>query len=200
MLSFLAQSHKIYPSAILPTYEDIMGATFDEPCHFDMLNLPRGESQPEASYIEHQEGLEKVMDMVRHYKRASNERTKSLVLVGGGGVAKTTDMRTAGLYCQCQGLFVLTTTLTGKRSAEIMGEHLHLRFKLSINEALTAGKMAERAVTNLLKDPKQWEILRRTDVMLIDELGQIDAKLLSVIHIILRRVRKSTHWFGAFSL
>jgi hypothetical protein len=34
------------------------------------------------------------------------------------------------------------------------------------------------------------------DVMLIDELGQIDAKLLSVLDIILRRVRKSTHWFG----
>jgi hypothetical protein len=135
-----------------------------------------------------------VMDMVRHYKRASNERTKSLVLVGGGGVAKTADMRTAGLYCQCQGLFVLTTMLTGKRSAEIMGEHFHLRFKLSINEALTAGQMAGRAITNLLRDPKRWELLRR--IMLIDELGQIDAKLLSVLDIILRRVRKSTHWFG----
>jgi hypothetical protein len=82
--SFLAQSHKIYSSAILPSYEDIMSATFDEPCSFDLLNLPQGESQPEASYVEHQEGFKKVVDMVRHYKRASNECTKSLVLVGGG--------------------------------------------------------------------------------------------------------------------
>jgi hypothetical protein len=56
------------------------------------------------------------------------------------------EMLLAGLYFISQGLFVITMSLAGKRSAENNGEHIHLAFQLPTNETLTADHAAERAV------------------------------------------------------
>jgi hypothetical protein len=126
--------------------------------------------------------------MVSHYKQAIKVKTKLVCFVGTGGVGKITAMQLAGLYCLSQGLFPLSTTLMGKRGAAMAGEHLHLQFKLTTNDHLAPSQAAEQSICKLLRDGQQIEILRRVDVVLIDELGQVDARLLSVIDIILHQI------------
>jgi predicted GIY-YIG superfamily endonuclease len=180
----------------LPLFSDIEKASIDCPVDFDITSFPIADVQSTESYKEHQNGLNKVIELVRHYKLGTIERTKSLCFVGAGGVGKTMDLRIAGLYCLCQGLFVISSSLTGKRSADMGGEHLHVRFKLAVNEQVSIVEAAEKAIVELQRDPKRWDLLCRMDVLLLDELGQINAQLLTILDMILRRIRKSTHWFG----
>jgi predicted GIY-YIG superfamily endonuclease len=180
----------------LPSTDIVKAATFDNPAVFDILKVSKSQYQPEDSYDEHIQAYTKVQRMVSHYKQATKVKTKSVCFVGAGGVGKTTAMQLAGLYCLSQGLFVLSTTLMGKRGAAMAGEHLHLRFKLTTNDHLAPSHAAEQSICKLLRDGQRIEILRRVDVVLIDELGQVDARLLSVIDIILRRIRQTNEFFG----
>ena len=65
-----------------------------------------------------------------------------------------------------------------------------------MNEQVLIVEAAEKAIVELQRDPKRWDLLCRMDVLLLDELGQINAQLLTILDMILRRIRKSTHWFG----
>ena len=110
-------------------------------------------------------------------------------------------MRLSGLYCMCQGLNVLSTTLTGKRGANISGQHIHLLWCIHFaDNGLSVTGLAEKSIRNLLSNVKQWELLRQVDVILLDELGQVDARLLTVLDMMMRRVRRSTLWFGGVIL
>ncbi len=77
------------------------------------------------------------------------------------------DLRIAGLYCLCQGLFVVSSSLTGKRSADMGGEHLHVRFRLAVNKQISTVEAAEKAILELQRDPKRWDLLCRMDAFLI---------------------------------
>ncbi|MHA7927462.1 MAG: GIY-YIG nuclease family protein [Marinobacter sp.] len=182
----------------IPEINAVRRATFADPVEFDISTVgPSNNSQSESSWKEHQKAYEAVVNAVTHYKQARNERTKSILLVGAGGVGKTVDMRLAGLYCMCQGLYTTTTTLTGKRGAEIAGEHVHVLFGVPVNPKLNAAEMAEKAFIGLCSyNEKRLSLLHQLDVLLIDEFGQIDTNLLSALDLLLRRIRKSTHWFG----
>jgi hypothetical protein len=49
------------------------------------------------------------------------------------------------------------------------------------NTDLTPVQTADNAICRLLADPKQWEILRRVDVILLDKMGQVSSQLLSIL-------------------
>ena len=190
-------------SSLRPTFQDflpdsdqILNATLAQPLPFDIENVPQSPQQSDESFAEHQAGYSHVKTAVQHYLQASTRRTKSIAFVGGGGVGKTVDLRMAGLYALSQGLSVMSTTLTGKRGAETAGEHIHVRFHIPVNENLSVVEAAERAYVALLNDPLKLIQLSQLDVLLIDELGQIDCRLLAIIDHIMRRIRHSTHWMG----
>ena len=103
----------------LPLFSDIEKASIDCPVDFDITSFPIADVQSTESYKEHQNGLNKVIELVRHYKLGTIERTKSLCFVSAGGVGKTMDLRIVGLYCLCQGPFVISSSLTGKRLADM---------------------------------------------------------------------------------
>ena len=188
----------IFPSLL--SLQAIQDSTFDDSVALDLINLPRSAEQSMPSFEEHQKARIDIEQAVAHYKMATPERTKAIAFVGAGGVGKTVEMLLAGLYCITQGLFVISMSLAGKRSAENNGEHIHLSFHLPINETLTAVQAAERAVVQLLRDPKRLQLLKRADAMLLDELGPINAQLLAILDMVLRRIRKSSHWFGGILL
>lgn len=196
MASTLNKLSKVYDQQELPTPEQIRKCTKMIPFNFNFANLSKPREQSKRSYEEHKIAHQLIQKLVAHYKQGSDERTKSVCFLGPGGVGKTTVMHLACIHCMCQGLNVLSTTLTGKRSAENAGLHLHALFMIPIHDNSSPANTSEKAMKNLLKNPKQWEILRRVDVFLIDELGQIDAKLLTILDMIMRRLRHSNHFFG----
>jgi predicted GIY-YIG superfamily endonuclease len=195
--SFSRNLSTVFDVRLLPTITELFPSEGEYAGDFSPFNLPRNEHQSQLSFEEHTKGYEIAGKMVDHYQKGSLYRTKSLALVGGGGVGKSMAARTNGLWFLTKGLTVVCTTLMGKRASEFGSEHLHIRFKLrAANSGCSIAQRAEEAIRNLLKDPKRYELLRRMDILIIDELGQIDAATLAVIDLILRRIRKSTHFFG----
>lgn len=191
----------VFDIKLLPKKQDVLNATKLSPIlNFNLANLPCPTDQPKESFDEHHAAYLEIEQMVKHYKAATNERTKSICYIGAGGVGKTNAMRLSGLYCMSQGLNVLSTTLTGKRGAENAGQHIHVLFILHSGDNISVVASAEKSVKNLLSNPKQWELLRRVDVILLDELGQIDSRLLTVLDMVMRRIRHSTLWFGGVLL
>ena len=193
--NYVNRLRHIYGDSI-PMAESFLNATRQASINFNLLSLHHPSCQSEESIKEHKEGYRKVMDAVQHYQEATSARTKSVMFVGAGGVAKTEDMRLAGLYAISKGLFVISTTLTGKRAAELTGEHLHLLFGLPTNGTLSAGQLAEIAYRHLLANPLRLYILQIVDVILLDEFGQCDTKLLEVLNILMKRIRRSCHFMG----
>ena len=195
--SFTTRLKSEFPSDMFPSDESIVGATRTKTVPFDITHIPKTDGQSEISYQEHQVGYTKIKSHIDHYAAGTNTLTKSIALVGAGGVGKTVDLRIAGLYALSQGLSVFSTTLTGKRGAETAGEHIHVRFKIPFNdETLSINEMVEKAYTALLKDPKRMVYLQRVDIILLDELGQISSKLLAVIDRLMRRIRHSNLFMG----
>jgi hypothetical protein len=186
----------IFPA--LSSLEDVQAeGDFPSFVIFNLADLPRSPEQNRESYEEHRKARIDIAKAVAHCKQASQERTKSLTFVGAGGVGKTVKMLLAGLCCFSQGLFVIAASLAGKRtSAENNGEHILLAFQLPTNDALTSVQAAEKAVSFLLRDPKRLQLLLRADVVLLDEMGTISAQVLATLDMIMRRVRKSSHWLG----
>ena len=52
------------------------------------------------------------------------------------------------------------------------------------------------AIASLMRSVKELEYIRSLDVLLIDELGQISAEVISAIDIIFRRIRNNSSFFG----
>ena len=181
---------------VLPTVEEAMASTRTNPYLFDPEELRFPEWVDKEAIEEHKKGYQEVKKCVRHYLEGSNNRTKSISFVGAGGVGKTVDLRVAGLYAICSGLAVAATTLTGKRSAELAGEHIHIRFNILPNSPYGIAYQAEIAYQKLLKDPEKLALLQRLDLLLLDEMGQIAAMLLAIMDYIMRRIRHTSHWMG----
>ena len=195
--SFLRHLSTIFDVRLLPTMAELFPSEGTYEGDFSPLDLPRNDHQSQLSFEEHTKGYEMAGRMVDHYQNGSLYRTKSLALVGGGGVGKSMAARVNGLWFLTKGLTVVCTTLMGKRASEFGSEHLHIRFKLGVSDSgHSIAQRAQAAIRNLLRDPKRYELIRRMDMLIIDELGQVDAATLAVVDLILRMIRKSTHFFG----
>ena len=115
----------------------------------------------------------------------------SVCLVGGGGTGKTTLMKQFLLYCISQGNQVVITCLVAERNNELGGIHIHCLFGLGSYNNISPNKLAEHAIVKLLKHGELYFLLKRIDVMFIDELGQINAQVLCAMDMIMRHIQKS---------
>ena len=95
-----------------------------------------------------------------------------------------------------KGLLCVTTAMMSRRSVFLGGKHIHLLFGIPIEKNLSSQRMAEIAITKILRDPKKLNLLRKIDVLFIDEIGQLSSELLAVIEIILRRIRDNNIFMG----
>ena len=116
----------------------------------------------------------------------SGRVTKSLVIVGGPGVGKTTLLQIFALIALSHGLSVQMTALMAERSKQLGGSHLAKVFGIPVNDKTSPTRLAALAVMGLLRSPCRFEALRRIDVLLIDELGTVSAELMSIMDMIAR--------------
>ena len=70
----------------------------------------------------------------------------------------------------------------------------------SFDKSAPASRIAEMAIINLFRNPKKLYLLLVLDVLILDELGQISSKLLSVLDIILRTIRRNNMFMGGILL
>ena len=100
------------------------------------------------------------------------------------------------LYAHSKGLLAVTTAMMANISVFLGTKHIDWLFCLPFDKNHSAYKTAEVAIANLMQNPERMNILRTLDILFVDEIGQLPAELLSVIDIILRRIRDSQVVFG----
>jgi hypothetical protein len=184
----------------VPSADQCVAAKLGSPCPFDIATIPRSNEQPILSYQEQRELLCTAKHLIHNYMDAPTVCTKNLCIAGGPGAGKTTCLFSILLYSMCQGLSVILTALLAERAQELGGIHIHELFCFPVNEKLSPGQLAERAIGTLFRNPEKCELIRRVDVVGIDELGPIPSELLSALDIVFRYIRTSNMPFGGARL
>jgi hypothetical protein len=121
---------------------------------------------------------------------------KNIVLRGYAGCGKSWMMQYCILHAYSNGLFALPTAMMANRSVFLGTKHIDWLFCLPFEKNHSAYKTAETVIAYVMQKQERLNILRTLDILFIDEIGQVPAELLSVIDIILRRVRESQVVFG----
>jgi predicted GIY-YIG superfamily endonuclease len=179
----------------IPSAEDFVTATKDKPLSWDG-NLRKIECQSMASYLEQLDARAVTMQAINSYLSATKVCTKSVAIAGTPGCGKTHTLCHSILYAVGKGLNCMSAAALCQRAFLLGGIHFHRLFCIPVNDRATVHRLAELAVIQLNKKPKELQMLLRLDVLFADELGQLSAEMLSVLDIILRRVRGSSLFMG----
>ena len=200
--SFLTQEKKRLLTCLLndltskgitgfPLLETVLG--LNQGILFDWnFTMTQSVNQPLSSFEEQMRSLHLANEQLHSYRNPGNEtHTKGVVFVGGPGVGKTTLLQTVGVLAHTQGLNVSLTAMMAERARQLGGSHIAQLFMIPVRERCPPVKLAELAILRLNRCPKALAIIQTLDVLLLDEMGQVPAELLSCIDIICRFVRKS---------
>jgi hypothetical protein len=122
------------------------------------------------------------------------------VLVGGPGAGKTTLLTMSLVKAVSMGLTCTVTALMAERAQSLGGEHLNRVFCIPVNNQCNTSRLAELALIRMEKHPKRLEFLKTLDVLHFDEFGQLSAELLSVMDVIMRKIRKNGCFMGGVLL
>ena len=180
-----------------PTFASLMNGTITRQQPHDWNgSFQRYAQQTLLSYEEQCIVQQHMKQQLDHYLAASLTQTKCFCIAGSPGCGKTFLLLLGAMYALSKGLKVATTALMAERALSLGGVHLHKLFRIPVNQNGTVQRLAEQAVVTLLKDPKSLGFLCQLDVLCLDEIGQISSEMLSVLDIILRRIRPSTVFCG----
>ena len=179
----------------IPTQKQCMEATFEAPLSWDITNLNQPSSQPSASYLEQKKLLAFGKSCIDQYAQSATKTPpSSTCVVGAGGVGKTTCAQILVLYARTQGCNVGGTTLMSERAQELGLEHWNkdLCVPACNMYETTPGKLAEKMLASLYRQPERMEYHRTCDVCFIDEMGPIPAEYWSARDITLRNITGSS--------
>lgn len=147
--------------------------------------------QSEESKKEQRLVLMMGMERIDRLQNSTVNYLNGIVIVGPPGCGKTFVANLLVTYALTRQHLVMVTALTAQRAREMGGVHLHALFKLPIGaSSLTSASVeADNALFNLMNDTIATAVLRKVDMILIDEVGLVSMEGLETIDIILRRVR-----------
>ena len=128
---------------------------------------------------------------IDRYCMVDQQFGKHPLLVGPAGAGKTHIMLLAATYALSKGLKVAMLALTSDRARAVGGEHIHLFFKINVsNRRLQSADFSvEETMIRLARDPVRLAMVKRIDVIFIEEIGLLSAQTLYVIDMVLRTVR-----------
>ena len=90
----------------------------------------------------------------------------------------------------------MSTSVQARRSTHLGGLHIHKLFGLNGNNNSSPQRMAELALIRLSRTPEKENLLKTTNQLFLDEAGTVSAELLSIMDMILRRLRDNSIPFG----
>ena len=186
-------------SCNIPTEEHLFNASKENPVEWDAYNsFTQSENQPDDSFNEQRFAIQKCKETIDSYYNGifHNNFVKSLCIRGFAGCGKSWTMQYILLYAMSKGLLCVPTAMMSRRSVFLGGKHIHVLFGIPTEPNLSPHRMAELAITKLLRDPKKLSLLRKLDILFVDEIGQLPSELLAVLDIILRRIRDTNIFFG----
>ncbi len=184
-------------SIVLPNKNDLLTATkLDFLRWHPIIYISCGTTQGIESFCEQKSILQYGCDLLQIFLSGSVSWNQNMIICGGPGVGKTTILQILIIYAASIGLNVNLTSVMSERSIELGGIHLSKLFCIPTERNKSPSLISEKAVLNLLKNPKQLAMLQKLEVLAIDEFGQVSAELLSVLDIILRTIRNNSLFMG----
>ena len=187
----------------LPQASDVFNATKSAPLQWNALeSFCPGPGQSTASFDEQRLSIQCGTSAINKYTCQTGRQTlsvaKGLITHGAPGSGKSFVAQYTTLYALSQGLNVTSTALMGTRANALGGIHMHRLFALPVKRSANPYRLAELAIDKLHRKSqlKYLHVLRTTDLLYIDECGQLSAQDLCVLDIILRKTRDSNRPFG----
>ena len=154
-------------------------------------------NQLNRSFAEQCEVLDKLFhSLLKYISRDSDQIMKHQIVLGKPGSGKSHVCSIALLFAMNNGLNCYVTSLAARRSAQFCCDHIHRLFCMDTGEKNDAASAASNSVKRLSFEPKKRALLMQIDVLVIEEIGLVNAELLTTIDLILRAIRNSDMSFG----
>ena len=122
---------------------------------------------------------------------------KSCTIQGYSGCGKSWCIQYCLINCFVKGLFGLPTYVMSRRSVFLGSNHIDHMFCLPFDKkGMSPYRIAELDIARLQRFPEKFNMLLIFDVLFLDEIGQLPAKMLSTLVIILQRARNTDIFMG----
>ena len=187
----------------VPSEEEMMNATRQSTIEWDLKRLfKKGNGQSDESFIEQKHAINVCIDTIDSYLDLARQSTfiKSKIICGAPGSGKTFLLNLIAAYIQCNGLHTTFTAMMALRAILIGGIHLHKFFCIPAKSNLSVHELAEEAIQRIMRDPIRFYSIVTLCILLVDEIGQLSAQILSVLDIIFRKIRKNNIFMGGVLL
>ena len=189
----------------IPTKEQLMNATLENPCNWDAYNsMTQSSIQSEESFLEQKFAIKVCKQSIDTHCHMTNQTTltKSVVIRGTPGAGKTFCMVYMALYSISKGLFCTAAARMCHRSLQMGTQHWHSILGLPGNEDKVSNpyRRAELAVARMKRRPLSEDFVKSLHIIFADELGQLSAEDITVFDYILRQVRCSNLFMGGILL
>ena len=174
---------------------DLKKATLADPINWKP-SLRRTDIQSEESFAEQQLVIKAAVSAMDLYQNYYTAQPKGVVAAGGPGSGKTSCLEAIGVIARARGLNVGMSANMCERALQLGGVHFARFCKLPHENVTNPCRVAELAIASLMRSTNETEYIRSLDVLLIDELGNVSAEMISALDIIFRRVRNNSGFFG----
>ena len=152
--------------------------------------------QSDESFAEQKLVIAAAKAAISKYQQFTSLHPKGVIAAGGPGSGKTSCLQSIGLIARSKGLNVGMTAVMCERALQLGGTHLARFCKFPAGKMSNPCRFAELSICKLMRSAKDLEYIRSLDVLLIDEMGNVSAELISALDIIFRRVRNNSAFFG----
>jgi len=119
----------------------------------------------------------------------------NVFLTGEPGAGKTYVINEYIAWLEACGLTVAVTASTGIAATHIGGMTLHSWSGIGARDTLD-----RHALEQIVTKEKIVKRVKKTNVLVIDEISMLDGKLVDMLHVILRTIRQSTEAFGGIQI
>lgn len=119
---------------------------------------------------------------------------QNIFLSGGGGVGKSYCLRVLFEFCDANHIGISKTASTGGAAINIGGSTIHSWAGIGI---------ADKNIESIIKDAqksKKAGLIKSCKILVIDEVSMLSKRILTIIDIVMRKIRNSDSPFGGVQL
>ena len=188
----LVASRKVFNC---PEEKLLVNATTEKPITFFPV-IQQRPGQPDASFSQQKMVLNSFVTAIDKYILALASSIPHHFVLGRPGTGKSTVSLIALCYAMSKGLNCMITTLAAEKSASMGGLHFHRLIPAPVSSSQPVMKQVESTVQKLYQDPLRLVLLKKLDVLVVEELGMLNSEQWAILDQTLRFVNDNNTPMG----